>query len=130
MFPVIIDGELAWENVCVADACLHQAPPGGSGSGVSQRLNMFDEAGRSLVCRLAAAECATRSGMYTSYCSGNWRAPHVSRPKQSLHVNASGDLPARRPTCSGSSSREDSMAPGENLEHAWAAEFRIERKRS
>lgn len=53
----------------VADACCTQALARGKRLLVYLRdVNMIDEAGRSLVCRLAARGVRLRgSGMYTSY---------------------------------------------------------------
>lgn len=66
---VIIEGELAGEYVGVADVCCTQALTSGKRLLVLVRdVTTIDEAGRSLLCRLAARGVRLRgSGVYTSY---------------------------------------------------------------
>lgn len=66
---VMIEGDLAGEYVSVAEACCAQALASGKGLVVFLRdVTAIDEAGRSLLCRLAARGVRLRgSGVYTSY---------------------------------------------------------------
>jgi hypothetical protein len=66
---VIIEGKLAGEYVGVAEACCTQALASGKRLVVFLRdVTTIDEAGRSLLCRLAARGVRLRgSGVYTSY---------------------------------------------------------------
>jgi hypothetical protein len=66
---VIIEGRLAGEYVGVAESCCDKALAGGRGLGVLLKdVTMIDDAGRSLLRRLAARGVRLRgSGVYTAY---------------------------------------------------------------
>lgn len=66
---MIIEGKLAGEYVGVADACCSQALGRGKRLLVLLRdVTTIDDAGRDLLCRLAARGVRLRgSGVYTSY---------------------------------------------------------------